>query len=44
MVPAILIARVSGRPRLANGLIIGAGLTFLLNAACWGLIQFGLPF
>ena len=36
--PAFWWARRSGRTRLAQGLLIGAGLTFLLNTACWGLI------
>ena len=33
MVPAILIARGTGRLGLAKGLAIGASITFLLNAA-----------
>jgi hypothetical protein len=39
MVPAILIARWRGRPHTAMGLIIGAPLTFVLNAACWALLN-----
>ena len=42
IVPAILIARGRGRPGIVRGLIIGASLTFLLNAACFGFI-FGAP-
>jgi hypothetical protein len=36
--PAFWWARRRGLSRLAQGLLIGAGITFLLNAACWGLI------
>ena len=43
IVPAILIAQRKGRPGIVSGLIIGASLTFLLNAACFGLI-FGANF
>ena len=39
IVPAILIARRTGRPGLAKGFVIGASITFLLNAACWGLLS-----
>jgi hypothetical protein len=35
MIPAILIARWRGHMALAKGLIVGAALTFLLNATCW---------
>ena len=38
IVPAILIAKKVGRPGIAKGLIIGASLLFLLNAACFGLL------
>ena len=38
MVPAILIAKVSGRRGLVIGLIIGASLVFLFSAACFGLL------
>ena len=37
MIPAILVARRKGETETAKGLIIGASLTFLLNAACTGL-------
>src|SRR5713226_8350659 len=33
MIPAILIARRKGETETAKGLIVGASLTFLLNAA-----------
>jgi hypothetical protein len=42
MVPAIVIALRRGRTSLAKGLIIGAAVTFLLNAACWGAVGFAL--
>ena len=38
IVPAILIAQGRGRPGIVRGLIIGASLTFLLNAACFGFM------
>jgi len=40
MLPAIIIARKRHEIEKAQGLIIGASVTFLLNAACWG--AFGL--
>ena len=40
MIPAILIARRKGETETAKGLIIGASITFLLNAACNGLLFF----
>jgi hypothetical protein len=42
MLPAIYLARRRGRPALAKGLIIGAAVTFLLNAACWGTLGLAL--
>lgn len=38
LVPAIIIYSKKGRPGLVKGLLIGGGITFLLNAACTGLI------
>jgi hypothetical protein len=38
MIPAVLIAFLRGRRFLMQGLIIGAALTFILNAACWGML------
>ena len=38
MVPAIIISFAKGKPQLGKGFLIGAGITFLLNAACFGLI------
>jgi hypothetical protein len=37
LVPAIIIYSKKGRPDLVKGLLIGGGITFLLNAACTGL-------
>jgi len=38
MIPAILIFRRRGDTETAKGLIVGASLTFLLNANCNGLL------
>lgn len=38
MIPAILIARRKEETETAKGLIVGAALTFLLNAACTGML------
>jgi hypothetical protein len=39
IIPAIIIAAVKSRPGIIIGLLIGAGLTFLLSAAtCVGLL------
>lgn len=40
LVPAMWIASRRKRPQVVQGLICGAAVTFLLNAACWG--TFGL--
>jgi hypothetical protein len=40
MIPVILIARRKGETETAKGLIIGASITFLLNATCNGLFFF----
>jgi hypothetical protein len=37
--PAIYYAYRRGRPNIAKGFIIGAGITFLLMAACWAIIN-----
>lgn len=39
LVPAILIFRK--KSGIIQGLLIGAGITFLLNAACFGLVISG---
>ncbi len=36
VVPLVLNARKKGRPNFAKGMIIGASIALLLNAACWG--------
>ena len=36
--PALSIARRKGRLNAVRGMWIAAGVTFLLNAACWGLV------
>jgi hypothetical protein len=38
MIPAILIAQGKGRPQFARGFVVGAAVTFLLNAACTGYL------
>jgi hypothetical protein len=38
MIPAVLFSRHRGESETAKGLIIGASITFLLNAACSGLL------
>jgi hypothetical protein len=42
MIPAFVIAASKGKPHLVKGLIIGASIVFLLNAACTGVIFFSL--
>ena len=37
MIPAIGIAYFKRKPHIVKGLLIGAAITFLLNAACTGL-------
>jgi len=39
LIPAILIFRK--KSGIVQGLLIGAGITFLLNAACFGLVVSG---
>ena len=36
MIPAMIIQGRKGRPEVVKGLIIGAAVTFLLNASCYG--------
>ena len=38
MIPAILIFRSRGATEIAKGLIVGASMTFLLNATCNGFL------
>jgi hypothetical protein len=42
VVPIVFASRRSGRRGIATGLIIGASITFLLNATCWGVLVFSL--
>jgi hypothetical protein len=42
IVPAYIMAKNRGEMQIAKGLLIAAGLTFLLNATCWGLLVLGL--
>ena len=42
MIPAIMIAFGKGKKHLAKGLIMGAAMVFLLNAACAGIFFAGL--
>ena len=44
IIPAIIIYRKKGRPGIVKGLIIGAAITFLLSAACTGLVFRNLDF
>ncbi len=37
IIPALLIAHKLGKPHIVKGLLIGASLSFLLNAACAGM-------
>ncbi|RUT35515.1 hypothetical protein EJP77_00350 [Paenibacillus zeisoli] len=39
LIPAIVIALVKKRTGIAQGLILGGVITFLLNAACFGLLS-----
>lgn len=39
VVPAVLIARKKGQVETAKGLWIGAGITFLINIACFGVVM-----
>ena len=41
MVPAYRVYRRRGETETAKGLLIVAGLVFLLNASCWGLFMSG---
>lgn len=38
VIPGVVIARKSTRPGIATGLIIGAALTFILNAGCYAVL------
>ena len=38
VIPAYIIAKNKGELDLAKGILIGAGITFLLNATCFGVV------
>lgn len=38
VIPGIIYFRRNGKPLIAKGIIIGASITFLLNAACFGAL------
>ncbi len=38
VIPAFIIAKNKNEPNIAKGLLIGAGITFLLNATCFGIV------
>lgn len=38
MIPAMILCKVRGRPAWFKGIAIVTAITFLLNAACWGLV------
>ena len=38
IIPAMVITHFTGKPHLVRGLLIGASITFLLNAGCAGLM------
>ena len=42
IVPAIIYFKRKGRPGVVKGLMIGASVTFLLNASCFGLMFLGM--
>ena len=42
VIPMVIHFRKKGAPQTANGILIFAGLTFLLNATCWGVVAGGL--
>jgi hypothetical protein len=39
MIPALLIAHLTSKPHIVKGLLIGAGISMLLNASCAGLFM-----
>lgn len=38
MVPAAIVLHVRGKRQARNGLLLTAGLVFLLTCGCWGLL------
>jgi hypothetical protein len=39
IIPAVLIAMYADKPHIVKGLLIGAGISMLLNASCAGLFM-----
>ncbi len=35
VVPSVIVSYLLGQPATAQGFIIGAAITFAINAACW---------
>ncbi|MEW6126902.1 MAG: hypothetical protein AB1757_07670 [Acidobacteriota bacterium] len=42
MIPAVIIAFMKGKKQTAKGIIIGAAIVFLLNAACTGFFYYAM--
>lgn len=42
VVPLTVIAGHQGRTRTRDGIFIAAGITFLLNATCFGMVMYSL--
>ncbi|MFM1653865.1 hypothetical protein ACI7RC_17425 [Brevibacillus sp. B_LB10_24] len=42
LIPALIIALYKGKKKMAAGMLIGAGVTFLINATCYGLVMGGM--
>ena len=40
MIPAAIYFKRRGEPDTVKGLMVAAAVSFLLNAACWGLFMF----
>lgn len=39
IIPALIIAHLTSKPHLVKGLLIGAGISMLLNASCAGVFM-----
>jgi hypothetical protein len=44
ILPAMIVAAIMGRSALLKGLILGASITFILNALCVGVVYVGSAF
>ncbi|WP_019122493.1 hypothetical protein [Brevibacillus massiliensis] len=42
LIPALIIALYKNKKKMAAGMLIGAGVTFLINATCYGLVMGGM--